>query len=171
MFKFKLSRKHQKGVTLFEVLLVLFVAAFIAAAVATIYNRVNLSYKQNTLFTAVQQLAGNIQGLFGNEATGYTGLTSALAFQANLVPPTLGSSDSNRTHPFSTSPGAWSLTAGSTTYTIVLSSIPKDVCATLANNFRQIAQTVTVGSTPVTSAATAAAACNGTTNNMTLIMR
>src|SRR5438552_3929573 len=80
------SKLRQRGVTLFELLLVLFVAAFVAVAVATIYSKVTTTYKTNALFSDTNTLAANMGSLFNGSGGFYTALTPTQAVTAGIVP-------------------------------------------------------------------------------------
>lgn len=158
-------KKRQAGVTLFEVLLVLFVAAFIAAAVATIYGKVTLTFKQNQLQTAVQQLAANVTATYSSSSgANYTGLAADAVIKGGLAPEDMhvGTTPVN---PWMSSNG-WAIAAGTgsppSNYTITLYGIPAGACSTLYQSLSKISVNtpMTINSASnVTTAGAALAAC------------
>lgn len=125
----------QRGVTLFEVLLVLFVAAFIAVAVAAIYNKVMTTVKTNNLISDVQQIASGIHSLYASTGD-YTGLTNTIVINAGIAPPEMVSG-TNAITPFAATTGAWTVTpaAGtpSTSFYITVTNIPSSACVSLGS--------------------------------------
>ncbi len=157
----------QKGVTLFELLLVLFVAAFIAVAVATIYNRVNTTYKENVLFNDIQQLAANIRAIYGSSPD-YSGLDEDVVTNGGIAPDSMVSSTGRRITPFHTSSDTWLVTGDTSTgeeFSIQISNLPTAVCTGIASKGLGVANSVTVGSVTSSNIADLASACSATGSN------
>lgn len=157
-------KRAQRGVTLFELMLVLFVAAFIAAAVGTIYSRVNNSYKSNATLDGVQQFVANIRGLYAQQGD-YTGLTQATLMTSGLVPSKMCTGPASPTtctsliYPFGTA----TVTVGATVaqFTITLLSVPKNVCNDLGSRFLPGVKSMTIGGAVAIDTSTILAACAG----------
>lgn len=165
----KFVSHRQRGVTLFELLLVLFVAAFVAVAVATIYKRVDSTYKANSLFSDINQVIGNVRSLYA--AGDYTSVTELTAVAAGLVPQSLYKSPGTATSDFKTpyvASTGWSLAGAGSALTVVLNGIPKNDCVNLAAKFASTAVGVTAGTATVTDVGSATTACSGATNVITL---
>jgi Tfp pilus assembly protein PilW len=169
------NKFRQRGVTLFELLLVLFVAAFVAVAVATIYNRVNTTYKQNVLFNDMQELAGNIRSLYGASTTGYTGLSNTVVLNAAIAPPSMLDSSGKEINAFATEDG-WEVGVPSSTTTqffITMNGLPSGACTSLGSKGLGVAQAVATSADggALTDVGAIAGACNGkgNTNSITLI--
>ncbi len=164
-------KKYQAGVTLFEVLLVLFVAAFIAAAVATIYAKVTLTFKQNQLQTGIQQLAANITATYtSGSGADYSSLATGIVISGGLSPDDMHSG-TTPINPFVSQDG-WSVGPGdsTSTYKITVNSVPDGACSTLYGPLSKIssAQSLTVNGTAVDNPGTALQNC--TKGNNTIIL-
>lgn len=151
----------QRGVTLFELMLVLFVAAFIAAAVGTIYSRVNNAYKANTTLDNVQQFVGNIRGLYAQQGD-YAGLTETTLLTSGLVPTKMcvGTSPSCSAlmYPFGTANVA--VGSPTTEFNITLLGVPKTACNDLGSRFLPGVKRMTIGGGQVTNTTTILNACS-----------
>lgn len=165
-------KKRQAGVTLFEVLLVLFVAAFIAAAVGTIYAKVTLTFKQNQLQTGVQQLAANITATYSSTSgADYSNLATGAVISGGLAPDDMhvGNIPVN---PWNTTAG-WDVGVGSsaTSYKVTLYSIPSGACSTLYQALSKIsgAAPLTINGTAAQDASTALASCNKSDGNTIIL--
>lgn len=126
------NKLRQRGVTLFEVLLVLFVGAFIAVGVTVIYTRAVNSVASSQLNSNVQQMAASVHSLYS--ATGvYTGITTAIV--VSIAPSDMVSNGNPVTPSFvvgvGNQVGTWTVTAGSSTWTLTVSNIPTSACASL----------------------------------------
>lgn len=158
-------KRAQRGVTLFELMLVLFVAAFIAAAVGTIYSRVNNSYKANATLDGVQQFVANIRGLYAQQGD-YTGLTQATLMTSGLVPakmctgPASPTSCTTLIYPFGTATVAVNGTTVSQ-FTITLDAVPKTSCNDLGSRFLPGVRSMTIGGATADSTTTILTACAG----------
>ena len=162
------GRFNQRGVTLFELLLVLFVAAFVAVAVATIYNRVNTTYKENALFNDTQQLAANIRSLFGGQGNYDAGSKTLgeVAIDAGIVPQTMTNDSGHRIHAFSNTNPSWSADSinSDEEFEITLSNLPNSaVCNGMATKGLNTVEEVKVGSTARTTVAEIVTACSAAT--------
>ncbi len=157
----KPRKSHQQGVTLFELLLVLFVAAFVAVAVATIYNRVNTTYKENVLFNDVQQLAANIRSIYGSSVN-YAGLDSDVVVAAQIAPDSM-ISGTTRITPFYNAGNTWEVAeaANGDEFTITISNLPVSVCTGMAGKGLGVATSVATGGTVATDVGALAAGCAG----------
>lgn len=171
----KFNQFRQRGVTLFELLLVLFVAAFVAVAVATIYNRVNTTYKQNILFNDMQEMAANIRSLYGASTTGYTGLNNTVVLNAGIAPPSMLDSAGQEINVFATDDG-WTVGVPSSTTTqffITMNGLPSGPCTSLGSKGLGVAQSVATSPNggALTDVGAIAGACRseGNTNSITLI--
>jgi type II secretory pathway pseudopilin PulG len=158
------KQAKQKGVTLFELLLVLFVAAFVAVAVATIYTRVNNTFKENNLFNDVQQMAANIQSLYSSQGD-YDGLTSTVVTQAGVAPDNF-MSGSKKVHQFArNSENAWDVRevqGNAEEFEIEINDLPSStVCSGLASKGLSTANLVKVGSNDANTVANIAQYCAG----------
>jgi Tfp pilus assembly protein PilV len=165
-------KKRQAGVTLFEVLLVLFVAAFIAAAVGTIYAKVTLTFKQNQLQTSVQQLTANITATYsGSGNADYTGINPTSLIAGGLVPDEMHSASGALTNPWM-STGAWNVAPGNppTSYSVTLNGIPSGACSALYQGMSKIstASTMLVNGKTTASPSDAVGNCIQDTNVITL---
>lgn len=157
------GRFSQRGVTLFELLLVLFVAAFVAVAVATIYNRVNTTYKENALFNDVQQLAANYRSLYGGQGN-FTDLDGDIAIDAGIAPTTMTNASNEKIHAFSNSDDSWDAEATSNDeeFQITIYNLPTSaVCNGMATKGLNTVNEVLVGSTTITDVSGAVTACAG----------
>jgi hypothetical protein len=161
------SKLRQRGVTLFELLLVLFVAAFVAVAVATIYNKVNTTYKTNALFNDTNTMAANIRSLFGGSGGKYSALSPADAITAGIVPEGMHTG-SNATHQFSSTNGAWSIGIASAgaEFVITLSALPQNVCVDIASKALGVAKSVDANGSAVAAVASAITGCNNASSNV-----
>jgi Tfp pilus assembly protein PilV len=163
-------KKRLSGVTLFEVLLVLFVAAFIAAAVATIYSKVTLTFKQNQLQNGVQQLAANITATYSSGGTAdYTSLDTDHVIAGGLAPEDMYDSNKKPITPFSSTAG-WDVAGTTSYYTIILKNIPAGACSTLYQPLSKISthQSMEVGGTAIDSPSKAITSCAGDPKTITL---
>jgi Tfp pilus assembly protein PilW len=168
------NKFRQRGVTLFELLLVLFVAAFVAVAVATIYNRVNTTYKQNTLFNDMQEMAGNIRSLYGASTTGYTGLSNTIVLNAGIVPPSMLDSNGKEINAFADKDG-WTVgvpSSSSTQFYITINGLPSGACTSLGSKGLGVAQSVSTGpdSGALADVGAIAGACNHKDNSNTITL-
>lgn len=146
-----------RGVTLFEVLLVLFVAAFIVVAVATIYNRVDTTYKENALFSDIQELASGVRALYANE--GYSGLNYDDAEAAGIIPAGMRANVTK----FGTD---WSFTPNPTTteFSITIDGVgSKDSCINMATKGMTLSN-MKVANQDVDTVAKAATVCTDTSS-------
>lgn len=161
------SKLLQRGVTLFEVLLVLFVGAFIAIAVATIYSTVQTNYKESVLFNDAQTLSANIHNLFASTGN-YSGMpTQAQLITAGLVPSSMVTSTNTATNIFG---GSWSVATAANTnnFTLTLTGLPSAACVSFASSALAVAVSVSANSNTVNSAGTAVTSCTaaGSTNSV-----
>lgn len=155
-------KRAQRGVTLFELMLVLFVAAFIAAAVGTIYSRVNNSYKANTTLDGVQQFVANIRGLYAQQGS-FADLSEDTLLTSGLVPTKMceGGNTSGCTgliYPFGTAGVA--IGAVDTQFVVTLNDVPKTSCNDLGARFLPGVRSMTIGGA-VTNTAEILEACSG----------
>lgn len=162
--------RMQRGVTLFELMLVLFVAAFIAAAVGTIYVRVNNSYKANATLDLVQQFVANIRGIYAQQGN-YNGLSSTNLMTSGLVPKKMCASGtitacSSLIYPFGTASIADVGTG--TTFNITLNTVPAAICTDLATRFLPGVKSMAIGGTDVTDTAGILDKCKTGTPNFVL---
>lgn len=164
------GRNKQRGVTLFELLLVLFVAAFVAVAVATIYNRVNTTYKTKSLFEDIQRLSGEIRSLYAGQGD-YTGLDFATISTAGVIPSGMVSNN-NPVHPFDRTNGSWSIasTSGDSEFTITVNKLPKDVCVDMATKAIGLGDAVqTSGGGSISNVSDAIGACGSDSNSLLFV--
>lgn len=162
---------RQRGVTLFELLLVLFVAAFVAVAVAAIYNKVNTTYKTNALFNDTNQMAANMRSLFGGSGGVYSNLSPTQAVTAGIVPD--GMHNGNvAIHPFSSAANSWAIAAvnSGAEFSITLNFLPQSVCVDFSSKALGVAQSVKAGNQTVTDVSSAITGCSAPTdtNSVTL---
>ena len=160
------SKLRQRGVTLFELLLVLFVAAFVAVAVATIYNKVNTTYKTNALFNDTNTMAANIRSLFGGSGGVYSALTPQQAVTAGIVPDGMHTGNI-ATHQFSSTGGAWAITesSGGAEFVITLNALPQSVCVDVASKALGVAKAVSANGGSVTAVGSAISGCTDPSSN------
>ncbi|MFI4956239.1 MAG: type 4 pilus major pilin [Gammaproteobacteria bacterium] len=156
-------KKRQAGVTLFEVLLVLFVAAFIAAAVGTIYAKVTMTFKQNQLQNGLQQLTANITATYsGSGYSNYSDIDVKKLIAAGLVPDDMHNSET-AINPWEQTDG-WSFATGNpvSTYVLTVISIPKAACSAMYQGLSKIstAKAMEINKVEVSSPATAVAECS-----------
>lgn len=165
------SKLRQRGVTLFELLLVLFVAAFVAVAVATIYNKVNTTYKTNVLFNDVQQLAANTRSLYGSSGN-YSGLDSSTAISAGIAPDGMKNTSNEAVHVFSSAAGSWTIapTAANAEFIITVKNLSKTVCTDLASKGLGVALSVAATGGAVTDVTTAVSKCSAATDTNTVAL-
>jgi prepilin-type N-terminal cleavage/methylation domain-containing protein len=160
---FKTFKRTQRGVTLFELMLVLFVAAFIAAAVGTLYARVSVSYKANQTLDDVQQFVASIRSLYAQQGN-YAGLTQGTLATSGLVPPGICpgtcTASSTMIYPFGTLKVALdSNDTTNTTFLITLASVPIKVCNDLGARFLPGVTALTIAGTAVTDVTSILKAC------------
>jgi Tfp pilus assembly protein PilE len=156
------NKLRQRGVTLFEVLLVLFVGAFIAVGVTVIYTRAVNSVASNQLNSNVQQMAASVHSLY--QATGdYSGLTTAIV--QSIAPSDMVKNGQSVTPSFvvgvGNQVGSWTATAGNTSWTLTITNIPTNACASLTGYALGAGAQSVNGSTDP-GAAAAACGTNGT---------
>ncbi len=131
---FHVRQKRVAGVTLFEVLLVLFIAAFIAAAVATIYAKVSLTFKQNQLQSGVQQMTANIAAAYNGQYPS-SAMSADTLYNAGLVPADMYSN--GPITPFEATNG-WSVAGNTSTFSVTLKAIPSAACSGMFQSLMQI---------------------------------
>lgn len=126
------SKLAQRGVTLFEVLLVMFVAALIAVAVATLYKSVTNSVKSDTLNQGVATIVSGVHSLYSTVATGYsaTNLTTTNIINSGIPP----SSMVNGTAAYNPFGGDWSISGvTANSFTLTVTGLPSSACTSLGS--------------------------------------
>lgn len=128
------NKLYQRGVTLFEVLLVLFVGAFIAVGVTVIYTRSVNSVASNQLNSDIQQLAASIHALYA--ATGDYTSADLTSIAQSVAPSDLVNGTTSVTPSFvvgvKNQIGTWTVTGNTSNFIITVSGIPNSACASLA---------------------------------------
>jgi Tfp pilus assembly protein PilE len=159
------NKLHQRGVTLFEVLLVLFVGAFIAVGVTVIYTRAVNSVSSSALNSDIQQLAASIHSLY--TSTGNYGTSDMTAIAVTVAPADLINGTTPVTPSFvvgvGSQVGSWKVAGGNTTFTITVTDIPSSACASLAGFALQAGATTVNGAADPGGAVSGG--CTSTTNS------
>jgi type II secretory pathway pseudopilin PulG len=167
---FHVRQKRVAGVTLFEVLLVLFIAAFIAAAVATIYAKVSLTFKQNQLQSGIQTMTANIAAAYNGQYPSGAMAADTL-YNAGLVPAEMYSN--GPITPFQATDG-WSVTGNTSTFSVTLKAIPSAVCSGMYQSLTQISNggSLTIGNTSASPSSDVVALCGAApTQDITVTVR
>lgn len=153
--------KYQKGVTLFEILLVLFVAAAITVTVAVGARRTTEAAKQKQMLEDVSELVGNIRQLYSTKDD-YTGISNTVVLAAKLAPEDMITKDNKPTHVYTTSVNVWSIEAGDTPneFKMVITELPTKACVFLGMQGLDFANKVEFDGKAATNLSAITNACN-----------
>lgn len=152
-------KKHSKGMTLIELLLVVGLGAVILAGMFVAYNKIQSTNAANTESTNISTLRAGVKGIYGTSVT-YVGLTPTVLLNGRVVP------DSMRTAAGTTinnsfggtvgvAPATYAGGAANNAFAITYPNVPVDVCAKLVVAVSQSFNLITVNGTTVKDSSTA----------------
>lgn len=173
--KINKMRNRQSGFSLLEITMVAGIIILFSVAAIVGYRMASDSANMNKAVNSLNSITAGVRNMFATQGD-YVGLTNAVMLTSNSLPEDLRGTGSG------TIKSPW-LNAGVTLspanvggtandgFNIRFNNVPARACQNFVTQVFK-SYTITVGSTPVTSVATASTACaSGTTQNITFATR
>lgn len=126
------SMKRQSGISLMEVTGSLIIIGMVISGALALFASADTSQKTNQLQTNVFALQSAVRSLYAGSGTYTTGAMNAVLVAAHKIPSTMTvNSDAAPVISHGLNGGTVTVTGGGTTFSIVLTALPQEICIAL----------------------------------------